>query len=225
MTPELVVLDMAGTTIHDGDAVNRCLSDALHAEGVTVHRDEVNAYMGLPKPVAIQRLLEQRAENAHRERVMRIHADFQARMIDHYRHSPEVRPVAGTEDALRQLKTAGIRVALDTGFDRQIADVILRRLQWGPELLDTTVTSDEVPRGRPHPDLILTAMHRTGVTDPRRVAKVGDTPADLQEGHAAGCGWVIGVTGGSHTCAELEPYPHTHLIHSVAELPEILIRS
>lgn len=224
MTPELVVLDMAGTTIHDGDAVNRCLSDAILAAGLTVTRDEVNACMGLPKPVAIQILLEQKAGHAPHEHVMEIHADFRARMIDHYRHSPEVRPVTGAEHVLRLLRAAGIRVALDTGFDRQIADAILQRLQWGPELLDTTVTSDEVPRGRPHPDLVLTAMQRTGVTEARRVAKVGDTPADLQEGHAAGCGWIIGVTGGSHTRAELEPYPHTHLIHSVADLPAILLR-
>jgi phosphoglycolate phosphatase-like HAD superfamily hydrolase len=65
-------------------------------------------------------------------------------------------------------------------------------------------------------------MALTGVSDPRRVAKVGDTPADLAEGRAAGCGLVVGVTEGSHRPEELEPFPHTHLIPSVAALPSLL---
>jgi phosphoglycolate phosphatase-like HAD superfamily hydrolase len=65
-------------------------------------------------------------------------------------------------------------------------------------------------------------MARLGVADSRRVAKVGDTPADLHEGTNAGCGMVIGITGGTHTRAELEPHPHTHLIESVRDLPALL---
>jgi phosphoglycolate phosphatase len=44
----------------------------------------------------------------------------------------------------------------------------------------------------------------------------------LLEGHNAGCGLVIGVTEGTHTRAQLEPFPHTHLIGTVAELPALL---
>ena len=47
--------------------------------------------------------------------------------------------------------------------------------------------------------MILKAMRDLGVSDAGRVAKVGDTPSDLEEGTAAGCGLVVGVTGGSHT--------------------------
>jgi phosphoglycolate phosphatase-like HAD superfamily hydrolase len=54
------------------------------------------------------------------------------------------------------------------------------------------------------------------------VAKVGDTPADLEEGHHAGCGLVIGVAQGTHTREQLAAFAHTHLIGSVAELPAIL---
>jgi phosphonatase-like hydrolase len=90
------------------------------------------------------------------------------------------------------------------------------------ETIDATVTSDEVAQGRPFPDMIFRAMELTGVTDVKRVAKVGDTPSDLGEGMAAGCGWVVGVTGGSHTREELLAHPHTHLIPSIAQLPVCL---
>ena len=103
----------------------------------------------------------------------------------------------GSSKSSRQ---AGIRVALNTGFNRSITEVILDRLGWSrSRLIDATICSDEVPRGRPHPDMIRALMARLGVADPRRVAKVGDTPADLQEGANAGCGLIVGVTGGTHS--------------------------
>jgi phosphonatase-like hydrolase len=144
-------------------------------------------------------------------------------MIRFYETDSSVHEIAGAGDAFRRLHRAGIKVALDTGFSRDIVDVILDRLGWNDRsLVDTTVTSDEVPRGRPHADMIMKAMRDLGISDARRVAKVGDTPSDLQEGTNAGCALVIGVTGGSHTATQLEPFEHTHLIGTVAELPKLL---
>ncbi len=224
---ELVVLDMAGTTVQDDDAVNRCLCAALAETGVGVTRDEVNEVMGLPKPIAIGLLLERRkyaGNPAPDSEVTSIHGDFLRRMIAFYRSDPAVREIDGASEVLRQLRHAGLKLALDTGFSRDIVDAILQRLGWaGKQLLHATVASDEVARGRPHPDLVLRAMELTGVTDARRVAKVGDTPSDLQEGRSAGCGLIIGVTNGSHTREQLEPHPHTHLINNLRELPALLL--
>jgi len=69
--------------------------------------------------------------------------------------------------------------------------------------------------------MIRRLMADLGVVDPSHVAKVGDTPSDLLEGRNAGCGLVIGVTRGSHTRQELELFPHTHLIDSVADVPAV----
>jgi len=226
---DLVVLDMAGTTVQDDDAVNRCLCAALAETGVGVTRDEVNEVMGLPKPVAIALLLERRkyaGSTAPPDEVSSIHGDFLQRMIGFYRSDPAVREIEGASEILRQLRKAGLKLALDTGFSRDIVDAILKRLGWaGKELLHATVASDEVARGRPHPDLVFRAMELTGISDAGRVAKVGDTPSDLQEGRAAGCGLVIGVTNGSHTREQLAPHPHTHLIDNLRELPGVLLGS
>jgi phosphonatase-like hydrolase len=155
--------------------------------------------------------------------VQRLHGEFLRRMLEFYRTDPSVEPMPGARACFESLRQAGVRIALDTGFSRDIVDTILRRLGWDPPgLLDATAASDEVPRGRPHPDLIFEAMRRTGVSSARCVAKVGDTPSDLQEGTAAGCGLVIGVTNGTHTRAQLEPHSHTHLIDSLDELPALL---
>jgi phosphonatase-like hydrolase len=221
MHVDLVVFDIAGTTLRDDDAVHRCLADALSAAAVKTTRDAINAVMGMPKPLAIRELAAaDRGTTPDAGEVADIHADFERRMLQHYGTS-DIRETAGASALFRGLRANGAKVALDTGFNRTITDAIVDRLGWR-DLLDATVSSDEVPRGRPHPDLVHRAMELTGCGDPRRVAKVGDTPADLGEGTAAGCRFVVGVTSGSHTHGELLAHPHTHLVKTLDELWPIL---
>src|SRR5262249_3538285 len=126
-------------------------------------------------------------------------------------------------DTFRRLRRAGVKVALNTGFSRDVAQTLIDRLGWERDkLIDASVTSDEVAYGRPRPDMVRLLMIKLGVDDPRRIAKIGDTPADLLEGRNAECGLVIGVTQGSSTREQLERFPHDYLIGSVAELPELL---
>ena len=216
---DLVVFDMAGTTVLDRNEVARAMVAALESAGVRIAIEAVNAVMGWPKPVAIRHLLGDRKGD-----VDAIHRDFVARMIDHYRNGLGVREVPGTTMVFRWLRDRGIKIALDTGFSRPIADAVVTRLGFASKT-DALVTSDEVAHGRPAPDLIELAMKRTGVRDPRSVAKVGDTPSDLEEGRAAGCGLVIGVTGGSHTRDQLAAHAHDLLLPSVASLPGALLAS
>jgi phosphonatase-like hydrolase len=212
--PELVIFDMAGTTVIDsGSPVHRCLREALAGAGVAVTHEQVNAVMGLPKPDAIRQLLVCGSE----ARVAEIHTQFVQRMIAYYKSEPHVAEIPGTSLVFVKLRQAGIKVALDTGFSRDIADIIIERLGWRL-LLDGSVTSDEVPRGRPHPDMVFALMSRFGVGSAGQIAKIGDTPSDLHEGTAAGCGWVVGVWEGSHTEAELRAHPHTQLLANITEL-------
>ncbi len=224
MTIQLVVFDMAGTTVEDPGAVNGCIREALSAAGLTLDPEAVNRVMGLPKPEAIRWLVKESPRAASlNDRIDEIHADFVARMLAFYRNRPEVREVPGASQVFRALKRAGIKVGLDTGFSRDIAQAILDRLGWVRDgLIDASVTSDEVPRGRPHPDMIQRLMGQLGVTDAGSVAKVGDAPADLEEGTNAGCRAVIGVTWGTHTREELERFPHTHLIDRIEDVLAIV---
>ncbi len=220
---ELVIMDLAGTTVEDPDGVGQALKSALTEAGVPWNHESVNGIMGIPKPIAIRQLWAQvnpgmTADDGFFDA---IHADFKVRMMDYYRNDPTVKEVPGATQVFKTLRAGGIKVGLDTGFSRDIVDVLMTRLGWSADLVDASATSDEVPRGRPYPDLVLRVMELTGVTDVKRVAKVGDTPSDLGEGTAAGCGWVIGVTEGTHTADQLRPHPHTHVISSVRDLPAL----
>ncbi len=223
----LIVFDMAGTTVRDDDAVNLSLQAALTAAGVAASRDDINGVMGMPKPHAIQVLLAQyRGQEAATDHaVAAVHRHFMDRMLEHYRAGPGVRECEGATETFAWCRAEGIKTGLDTGFNRPIADAIIARLGWAAAgLLDATVTSDEVPRGRPFPDMIHRLMTLTGVGDPARVAKVGDTPVDIAQGHAAGCRLVVGITSGSHTAVQLAPHRPTHLAASLRDVRELVIQ-
>lgn len=224
MKPDLVVFDLAGTTVEDNQDVPRILMEAMKKFNVTIALEHAIGVMGIPKPVAIRQLLQantgQRISNSL---IREIHRVFIKDMISFYRYDPSVREKEGVSLTFMALKHHNIKIAVDTGFDRLVTNSLLERLGWIRDgLIDCSVTSDEVLRGRPFPDMIFKVMQLTGTNDPSKVAKVGDTVSDLLEGNAAGCRWVIGVTSGAFPEHILKAEQHTHLVGSVPEVLPML---
>ena len=153
MPIRLTVFDVAGTTVLDDDAVVDAMQSALASGGVRVPRPAIKAVMGMPKPVAIRHLLCSHATFPAPEidaRAHEIHTAFVPLVVERYRSDPMIRPVAEAAGVFRRLRAAGIHVALDTGFNREVLDVLLTRLGWDRAIVDVTVASDEVEQGRPH---------------------------------------------------------------------------
>jgi phosphonatase-like hydrolase len=223
MQVDLVVFDVAGTTVEDENNVAATLRLALLDVGCSVREDACARVMGLSKPVALEALA---AGQVPRDElpalVARAHDVFVERMVHHYLSSPAVRPIRGAETTFQVLRDEGIAVVLDTGFSRPIMDAILLRLGWYDDVVDLTVTSDEVEAGRPHPYMIQRAMAAAKVDLSARVMKVGDTAADMREGVAARAGIVVGVLSGTGSRAELEETGATHIIDDVSQLPRLV---
>jgi phosphonatase-like hydrolase len=223
MSIKLVVFDIAGTTVSDDNHVAKAFQKAFAENGIAISIEEANPLMGYHKPLAIQMKLEEKGVEFDEEFIDKIHSDFEDAMIDFYEYSPEVKAVAGAEDVFEKLKERGIRIALNTGFSKVIADTIVERLQWKEKgWVDDVIGSDEVEKGRPFPYMIEQLMFRAGVDDPMEVAKVGDTPVDIEEGKNAGCAYVVGVTWGAGKKEELEEKGATHIIDDLAGIPDIL---
>ncbi len=218
---------MAGTTVEDKDFVADALVKAFEKQELYIAHKHANTKMGIPKPLAIRELLDELFEETPEnidELVNNIHADFKQFMIDFYRTDKSVKGKINAVRTMLALKNAGVKVALDTGFSRDIADAIIDRLGWDiQQVIDFSVTSDEVANGRPHPDLIFKAMEIAGVGDAKEVAKIGDTQSDLGEGTSAGCKYVIGVTTGAQPRSVLEKSQHTHLIDDIYEVVNIVL--
>jgi phosphonatase-like hydrolase len=217
---QLVVFDIAGTTVRDTGLVAKAFIDAFNEFNIDVPVMTVNQVMGFRKIDAI-RMLAPDANNA--ALIEQIHTAFTRNILALYQNDPELAPLPHAEETFQQLRQKRIKIALNTGFTRVVTNAILQRLQWNtPGKLDIVVCSDEVPEGRPHPYMIKSIMHQMDISDSKAVVKVGDTKVDVEEGRNAGCRLVVSVTTGAYTRSELELYKPDHIIESLVELPALL---
>lgn len=210
----LVVFDIAGTLIEDHDEVTTAFYAAFVDNGIPVTREELREWKGAAKREVIRRFAGD--DDALVEKTF---ADFRRILEAEYVRS--LKPIEGAEAAVRELRGRGIKAATITGFYRELRDAIMDRLGWR-ELFDAHVSSDDVPRGRPAPDLIFRAMEQTGITDAKRVMVVGDTPLDLRAANNAGAIGVAVLTG-VHPRERLEREPHDRVVASVADIPALVV--
>jgi len=216
----LACLDMAGTTVRDDGAVETAFTSALADVGITAgtqRYDEaqgiVRATMGWSKADVFAKLLEP----ADAERATTAFAAAYEAMAA----AGDVAEIPGALEVLRGLRARGVVVCLTTGFAPSTREALLDALGWRGEV-DLALSPADVGRGRPEPDMILGAMSRLGVGNPRAVAVVGDTVSDLEAGARAGAGAVVGVLSGAHDEATLSAAPHTAIIADVTGLLPLL---
>jgi phosphoglycolate phosphatase len=130
----------------------------------------------------------------------------------------------GADDAMDKLAASGIRVCLITSLPGAVLRFILDTLGWRGRT-DLALCPDDVPRSYPSPDLILTAMVRLGANDVREVAVATGTEGGIIAGHRAGAATLVGVQTGPHSTARLRRAGATHLIESIATLPDLVTSS
>jgi phosphoglycolate phosphatase len=113
------------------------------------------------------------------------------------------RPLADLRWLLVDLRAGGRQIAVATNDDRAPTERTIDVLGL-TDLVDAVVCADDGLTVKPAPDMILHVCASLGV-EPRRTAIVGDAPADLRMGRAAGVGLVVGVLTGVGLRADLEP--------------------
>jgi len=95
--------------------------------------------------------------------------------------------------ALARLREVGLGLACVTNKPSEFTHALLERTGLLPAL-DAVVCGDEVPRRKPHPDLLLEACARLGVS-PSAALLIGDSDNDVHAAHAAGCSSLLVETG------------------------------
>ncbi|WP_309226178.1 phosphonatase-like hydrolase [Streptomyces lunaelactis] len=217
----LVVLDMAGTTVADGGLVEQAFAAAAQRVGAEPDAmpgmlDYVRATMGESKISVFRHLFgaEAKAQAANTA-----FEEAYGELVDGGR----IAPIPGAREAVDELRAQGRTVVLTTGFARTTQDAILAALGWQDLVELTLCPADAGGRGRPYPDMVLAAFLRTGAVDGvQQIAVAGDTSYDMLSGVRSGAGIVAGVLTGAHDKRQLEQHGATHVLGSVAELPDLL---
>jgi phosphoglycolate phosphatase len=218
----LVCCGLIGTTVADDGMVDRAYSEAIATQGVVtgttayarcmaqVHRSRGRA------PIDVLQSLFPESQARAQAAQLAFDRSFSS-AVDR----TGVAAVPGTEQALARLADMGTRVCLVTGFSRRVLGLVLDTLGWW-DRVDLAVCPDDVPRGCPAPDLVLSAMLRLGIRDVRDTAVAQATESGVLSGKRSGAGVVAGVLTGIHTKDRLHRAGATHLLGSIADLPGLL---
>jgi len=223
---ELVVFDIAGTTVKDNGEIATAFQSALNDFGYEVPVSKINPLMGYKKTEAIKKMLaefEPEANKITEEHINRIHDRFLKLMIHYYTTAAEITPLPNVEAVFAALKEKQIKIGLDTGFSKEITGIIIERLGWmKDQKIDVVISSNEVKAGRPFPYMIEEIMRKTNVKNPKKVIKTGDTEVDIFEGKNAGCLYSVAITTGAFTREELRVYEPSFIIDDLKELLSII---
>ena len=217
----LLSLDIAGTTVDEGGTVYRVLRESIESGiGAAVPDEVLSAWSGTGKYEAMRGILAAMGEDEARADVL--YPGFEEALDAAYAAAPPTL-IPGVREACETLRARGVQIALQTGYVRSVAEGLLETVGWSvDDDLDALVTSDDVPVSRPAPYLVFATMAATGVRNVSDVLVAGDTVNDLLAGTSAGAGFVVGVLTGAHGVAELGRVRHTHLLDSVADIPDAL---
>jgi len=221
---QLAVVDMAGTTVMDDGLVVNAFEAAATAVGVPEsgpERESARQYvldtMGQSKISVFRALFgsEEVAQQAN--------AAFE-RAYEHLIDEGQAAPIAGATEAISRLRESGIRVALTTGFSGTTQEKLLAALGW-QSLADLVLAPGDGVRGRPYPDLILTALMRLEADSVFNVAALGDTTSDIESALRAGVAIAAGTLTGAHNDRQLRDAGATHVVGSITDFAELILQN
>ncbi|WP_281449629.1 HAD family hydrolase [Paenarthrobacter nitroguajacolicus] len=214
----LAVVDMVGTTITDDGRTERAMSQALAEHGIEPGSSRFESMlgyardtMGFSKMTVFSHLFDDPAAAVSANKVFE-------RAFDELIEDGGVRAIPGAEDAILWMRESGMQICLATGFGRHTQNMVLESLGW-MGLADLSLCPADAGRGRPHPDMILTAVLALDLDDVREVAVVGDTSSDMLSGVRSGASLIAGVLTGSHSEATLRAAGATAVVDSIKQLP------
>ena len=122
--------------------------------------------------------------------VERLFEQFTPRQIECLGEFSDVIP--GVPEAIAGMRARGLRIGSTTGYTRAMLDPVISKAEAQGYRPDASVTPDEAGAGRPAPWMCFLNLIRLKAFPPAACVKIGDTPADIQEGLNAGM-WTVGV--------------------------------
>ncbi len=174
-----VVFDMDGVIIDSEHVWDEVREQLAHDWGGTYGPEAQRAMMGMSSPEWSAYMHDVVGVSAT---PAEINAEVVRRMLGRYHEDLPVVP--GAVDAVRRLGAAGLRLAVASSSNRELIETVLDTLGLAAAF-DAVVSSEEVPRGKPAPDVYLEATRRLGL-DPAACAAVEDSTNGILAAAEAG---------------------------------------
>lgn len=196
-----LVLDWAGTTVDFGSlAPVLTIHRVFEGVGISLGEDEIRRDMGLAKREHIDRILcMPRVRDAWRDlrgslptpaEVDALYQKFIPLQLSCLAEYSTLIP--GVLESVQRFRKRGLKIGSTTGYTRAMLDLLVETSAKAGYRPDCSISPEDAGSGRPGPFMIYENAVRLQVYPMASIAKIGDTPADIQEGLNAGA-WSIGV--------------------------------
>ena len=197
-----VLYDFDGTLADSTDLIMRCYRHTMSTHlGECPPDEEWLAGFGTPLETQIARFARHDGEA---EAMLHTYRSFQDQI-----HDELLRPFPGAAETVAELARRGVALAIVTSKHRR-STLRGMGLCGITDHFDVIITPEDVSNPKPHPDPVLVALNRLGVTADEALF-VGDSPHDMASGRAAGTRTAAALWG---------PFPREALL---AERPDVLL--
>lgn len=198
-----LVLDWAGTTVDFGSlAPVRTLHRVFARAGIELNEAEIRHDTGLAKREHVSRILSiprvndawklLRGRAPNQEDIDELYAQFIPLQL--FCLSEYSALIPGVAENVGHFRKRGLKIGSTTGYTRAMLELLLKSSTKEGYAPDCSVAPEDVGIGRPDPFMIYENAIKLRVWPLAAIAKVGDTPSDIEEGLNAGA-WSIGVAG------------------------------
>jgi HAD superfamily hydrolase (TIGR01509 family) len=181
---EAVVFDLDGVIVDSEQVWDDVRQIYTREVGGTFTAEATRAMMGMSSPEWSRYMAESLGVPGTPEQ---INADIVQRMLERYGAAPPLIP--GAVDAVARI-AARWPLAIASSSNAELIEIVLR-VAGIDSLFRAAVSSEEVARGKPAPDVYVEAARRLGV-EPARCGAVEDSHAGIRSAKGSGM-WVVAV--------------------------------
>ena len=204
--PGAVLWDLDGTLADSGDYHWRAWVEAMGAEGLTVTRPQFLASFGQRNDAILGEWLGPEADPVRVQRV----GDAKEALYRELVRTEGIVPLPGAAEWVQRLHRDGWKQAIASSAPRANVEVMHGALGFS-EFIEILVGAEDVSRGKPDPEVFLTAARRLGFP-PQRCVVVEDAQAGIEAARRGGMP-SVGVGGEGVGDATL-------VVTSLAHLPD-----
>jgi HAD superfamily hydrolase (TIGR01509 family) len=178
MSVEGVVFDLDGVLIQTEEIWDEVREAFVRERGGRYNAEAQRAMMGMSSPEWSRYIHEELGVEDEPDEIA---AEVVRRMLARYRERLPLQP--GAVEAVQRL-AAHWPLSIASSSNRPLIDAVVE-LSGLAEYFRATVSSEEVARGKPWPDVYLEAAHRLGIA-PERCAAIEDSHSGIRSAKAAG---------------------------------------
>ncbi len=205
-----ILFDLDGTLIDSSMLILDAFAHTAETHNLSQTKDDFFHHLKLGR--VKEEIYEKFIDSKDIHNLIQTHNTFQNQ------HLERIKIFADVQDVLHTFHEKGFKLGVVTTKGKARVEPLLQ-MHGLAHYFDTVITLEDITNPKPHPEPILKALEILNVK-PEEAAMVGDSPADIKSGKAAGVK-TVAVTYGFYgeKIKELEP---DYIISNIAGLIDLV---